>query len=64
MHWFSFISGKEVDFSTKSAVVLATVLKDFFRSLPDSLIVSEHYDSLVATKSIADADARIEEVKR
>ncbi|XP_057308377.1 rho GTPase-activating protein 20-like isoform X2 [Hydractinia symbiolongicarpus] len=57
-------AGKEVDFEEKSAIVLATVLKEFFRSLPDSLIISELYDELSATKSISDTTSRVEQVKR
>ena len=56
-------SGKDVDFEDTSAIVIATVLKEFFRTLPESLIISDQYDNLLAAKSITDNDTKLETIK-
>ena len=61
---FLLISGKEVEIGDKSTYVLATVLKEFFRSLPESLICSEIFAEMCSTKDITDSTERIEEMKR
>ncbi|XP_066924843.1 rho GTPase-activating protein gacU-like isoform X2 [Clytia hemisphaerica] len=55
--------GKDVDFEETSSIVIATVLKEFFRTLPESLIISDQYDNLLAAKSITDSDAKLETIK-
>lgn len=53
-----------MDFEDKSAIVLATVLKEYFRSLPDTLLVSDIYDDLLATRSISSVESRVLELKK
>ncbi|XP_065650197.1 rho GTPase-activating protein 20 isoform X5 [Hydra vulgaris] len=57
-------SGKGENMDNTSPIVLAAVIKDFFRSMPDSLISSSLYESLVATKSAANTEIRLDEIKR
>ena len=47
-----------------SVIVLAAVLKDFFRSMPDSLISSTLYENLVGTKLTTNVETRIDEIKK
>jgi len=52
-----------VDFEDTSAIVMATVLKEFFRTLPESLIISDQYENLMTAKNNTDVDSKIEEIK-
>ena len=56
-----------MDFKDTSAIVMATVLKEFFRTLPESLIVSDQYESLyeslMVAKNNTETDSKVEEIK-
>ena len=61
--FFSQFPGKEVDFEDTSSIVLATVLKEFFRTLPESLIISDQYENLLSANNITGAEAKLAEIK-
>lgn len=63
MLFFFLHLGKEVDFEDTSAIVLATVLKEFFRTLPESLIISDQYENLLAANNITDPESKLGEIK-
>lgn len=55
--------GKKVTFQDISPVVLASVLKEFFRTLPESLITSEVYENFLNDKSITNLSRKIDVTK-
>lgn len=51
-----------MDLSAKSTLVLGTVLKEYFRCLPDSLIPSELYEEIVSRET--GSEERADEIIR
>ncbi|XP_074662535.1 uncharacterized protein LOC141915040 [Tubulanus polymorphus] len=55
-------NGSEIHFDDKFAQVTGSVIKDFFRSLPDAVMTCELYDKWVATNEIEETEERIAEI--
>ncbi|XP_028411869.1 uncharacterized protein LOC114534603 [Dendronephthya gigantea] len=56
--------GKEVSFDDISIHVVAGLVKDFLRNLPDALCSSEYYEDFLATNDVKDRSERIQEIMR
>ncbi|XP_046848967.1 rho GTPase-activating protein 20-like isoform X3 [Xenia sp. Carnegie-2017] len=54
--------GKEISFDDTSIHVLAALLKDFLRNIPNALYCSEHYEELLSTNDVTEESARIDKI--
>uniref|UniRef100_G1TFH1 Rho-GAP domain-containing protein n=1 Tax=Oryctolagus cuniculus TaxID=9986 RepID=G1TFH1_RABIT len=57
-------SGEEVDWTTESPYVVATVLKDFLQSIPGSLFTTELYEKFIGAMDEGNKKARISIILR
>uniref|UniRef100_A0A5F9DBU3 Rho-GAP domain-containing protein n=1 Tax=Oryctolagus cuniculus TaxID=9986 RepID=A0A5F9DBU3_RABIT len=57
-------SGEEVDWTTESPYVMATVLKDFLQSIPGSLFTTELYEKFIGAMDEGNKKARISIILR
>eukprot|EP00040_Diaphanoeca_grandis_P034050 m.209615 g.209615 ORF g.209615 m.209615 type:complete len:842 (+) comp33045_c0_seq6:464-2989(+) len=54
--------GDDVDFADLPILAVGAILKEFLRSLPDSVMTLKLYDEMVATNSVPDTIKRVDDV--
>ena len=57
-------TGRNVEFCKYSAHTISSLLKMYFRELPEPLMTFEYYDIFIAAQCVTEEDARLEKIRK